>query len=50
MLASKIEKMVDRRNKINRIKRIFSLTTFDIMKEIGISRSIKRGLKVLMGR
>lgn len=50
MLASKIEKMVDRKNKINRIKRIFSLTTFDIMKEIGISKSIKKGLKVFMGK
>lgn len=48
VLASEIEKAVDRKNKINRIKRIFSLTTFDIIKEIGISRSIKKGLKVLM--
>lgn len=50
MLAAKIEKMVDRKNKVSRIKRIFSLTTFDMMKEMGISQSIKRGLKVLMGK
>lgn len=50
VLASEIEKAVDKKNKINRIKRIFSLTTFDMIKEIGISRSIKRGLKVLIGR
>jgi anaerobic magnesium-protoporphyrin IX monomethyl ester cyclase len=50
MLALKIEKMVDRKNKISRIKRIFSSTTFDIIKEIGISKSIKKGLKVFMGK
>lgn len=50
MLASKIERMVDRKNKINRIKRIFSLTTLDIIKETGITKSIKKGLKIIIGK
>lgn len=50
MLASKIERTVDRKNKINRIKRIFSLTTLDIIKEIGIAKGIKRGWKIFMGK
>lgn len=50
MLASKIERMVDKKNRINRIKRIFSLTTFDIIKELGILKSIQKGLKIFMGR
>ena len=42
MLASKIERMIDRRNSINRIKRIFSPATFFMIRELGISRvSIK---------
>ncbi|MDP3732706.1 MAG: radical SAM protein [Candidatus Omnitrophota bacterium] len=50
LLASKIEKMVDKKNRINRIKRIFSLTTFDIIKELGMVKSIQKGLRVFFGR
>ncbi|MCX5702956.1 MAG: radical SAM protein, partial [Candidatus Omnitrophica bacterium] len=49
-LASKIERAVDRKNRINRIKRIFSLTTFDIIKELGMVKSIQKGVKIFMGR
>ncbi len=50
LLASKIEKMVDKKNSINRIKRIFSLTTINMIKESGIAKSIQKGLKIFMGR
>ncbi len=50
LLASKIEKMVDKKNRINRIKRIFSLTTFYIIKELGIAKSIQKGLRIFFGR
>ncbi|OGX15720.1 MAG: hypothetical protein A2166_03050 [Omnitrophica WOR_2 bacterium RBG_13_41_10] len=49
-LASQIERMVDKKNCINRIKRIFSLTTLDMMKELGITKSIQKGLRIFMGR
>ena len=50
MLASKIERMVDRRNSINRIKRIFSPATFFMIRELGISRSIHKGTQILLGK
>jgi radical SAM superfamily enzyme YgiQ (UPF0313 family) len=50
VLASKIERMVDRKNKMGRIKRIFSLTTLDMIKELGIPKSIQKGVKIFMGR
>jgi anaerobic magnesium-protoporphyrin IX monomethyl ester cyclase len=48
--ACEIEKMVDRKNCINRIKRMFSFTTLDMIKELGVTRSIKKGIQILMGR
>lgn len=50
MLTTEIERMVDRKNCINRIKRIFSLTTLDMIKELGVAKSIQKGMKVFRGR
>jgi len=49
-LASEIERMVDRKNCINRIKRVFSSTTLHILKEIGIIKSLQKGLRIFFGR
>ena len=48
--ACEIERMVDRKNGKNRVKRMFSLTTFDMIKELGIARSIQKGVQILSGR
>lgn len=50
ILASKIERMVDRRNSINRIKRIFSPATFSMIRELGIFKSIYKGTRILLGK
>jgi len=50
LLASKIEKMVDKRNRVNRIKRIFSLATVDMIKELGPVKSFQKGIRIFLGR
>jgi hypothetical protein len=42
--------MVDRRNSLNRIKRVFYLTTFRRIQELGIGESFKKGARIFMGR
>jgi tRNA A37 methylthiotransferase MiaB len=49
-LAAKIEIMVDRKNCINRIKRVFSLTTLYMIQERGIIGSFQKGYRVLSGK
>lgn len=49
-LVSKVEKTVDRRNRTNKIKRAFSLNALWRIQELGIGRSLKRGLRILLGR
>jgi len=48
--ACEIEKMVDRKNCLNRVKRMFSPTTFDMIRELGVTGSIRKGLQIFMGR
>ncbi|UCF06843.1 MAG: radical SAM protein [bacterium] len=50
VLAGRIERLVDRKNKLSRIKRIFSANVFKKIRERGIAESIKRGKKLLCGR
>jgi tRNA A37 methylthiotransferase MiaB len=50
MLASKIEKMADRKIWLYRIKRIFSLYTFWRMQELGIGKSLKKGVRIFLGK
>jgi radical SAM superfamily enzyme YgiQ (UPF0313 family) len=50
VLTSKIEKMVDRKNLLNRIRRIFSLNTFRMTQEMGIGKGFQKGMKVLIGK
>ena len=50
LLTSKIEKIVDRENALNRIRRLFSLNTFRRAQEIGIRESFQKGMKVLAGK
>lgn len=49
-LAIKIEKMVDRKNKLNRIKRIFNPVTFEMIREKGTMGSLYKAFQVLRGR
>ena len=49
-MVSKIERKVDRRNKANRFKRIFSKNTIWRMQEAGIGGSLKKGLKIILFR
>jgi anaerobic magnesium-protoporphyrin IX monomethyl ester cyclase len=50
LLASRIEKMVDRKNSLNRIKRVFSLITLRRIRELGIRRSFQKGIVVFTGK
>ncbi len=50
MLASKIEKTVDKKNKLNMIKRIFSFNTIWRIQELGIRKAFKKGARILAGK
>ena len=50
ILASRIEKMVDRKNSLSRIKRIFSISTVNIILELGVRKSLQKGIRVFFGR
>ena len=50
MLASRIEKMVDRKNSLSRIKRIFSKNTLYRIQELGILKSVQKGIRVFIRR
>jgi radical SAM superfamily enzyme YgiQ (UPF0313 family) len=50
MLASKIEKMVDRKNTLSRIKRTFSMNTVYRIQELGILKSLQKGIRVFIRR
>lgn len=50
MLASKIEKMIDRKNSLNRIKRVFSLNILWRIQELGINKSLKKGIRIFLGK
>jgi len=50
MLASKIEKMVDRKNTLSRIKRTFSMNTVYRIQELGILKSLQKGIRVFIHR
>ena len=50
VLASRIEKMVDRKNSLDRIKRIFSRNTVDKIQELGVRKSLQRGIRILVGK
>lgn len=47
MLVSKCENYVDRKNKINRIKQIFSTNSIWRIKEIGMANALQKGIKML---
>ena len=49
-LASKVEKMIDRKNSSNRIKKVFSLNTFRRIKELGIGKSFQKGVRIFTGK
>jgi radical SAM superfamily enzyme YgiQ (UPF0313 family) len=48
--VSKIEKTVDRKNKTNRMKRVFSTNTLWRVQEMGIKESIRQGIRIFLGR
>lgn len=50
VLVSKIEKMVDRKNKLNRIKQVFTFNTIWRLQELGIVKSLKRGMRIFLGK
>jgi hypothetical protein len=50
ILVRKIEKMVDRKNYLNRLKKIFSLTTLTRLKDLGMSRALEIGLRKFTGK
>lgn len=49
-LASKIEKMIDRKNSSNRIKQVFSLNTFRRIQKLGIGKSFQKGIRIFIGK
>jgi radical SAM superfamily enzyme YgiQ (UPF0313 family) len=50
VLVSKIEKMVDRKNWLSKLRRISSLTTFMRMQELGLTKGLQKGMRVLIGK
>lgn len=50
MLVSKIENTVDRKNLLNRIKRIFSFVTIRRIQELGIGQSLKKCIRTFLGK
>ena len=50
ILVSRIEKMVDRKNSLNRMRRVFSTSTFSKIQELGIGRSFQKGIKLFVGK
>ncbi|OGP93459.1 MAG: hypothetical protein A2Z19_02395 [Deltaproteobacteria bacterium RBG_16_54_18] len=50
ILAAKIEKMVDRKNSLNRIRRVFSSNTVKRIQELGIRKSLQKGVRVFIGK
>lgn len=50
MLVSKIEKMVDRKNSLDRIKRIFSINTVGRIQELGVRKSLQKGIRIFIGK
>lgn len=49
-LASKIEKIVDRRNSPYSIERIFSLSTFRRIQKWGMYKSFQKGIRLFIGK
>ncbi|HUU27440.1 MAG TPA: radical SAM protein [archaeon] len=49
-LVSRIEKTVDRTNKLKRIKRIFSRHTLWRIRELGPGKSLRKGFKIFLGK
>ncbi|MHB8172982.1 MAG: B12-binding domain-containing radical SAM protein, partial [Nitrospirota bacterium] len=49
-LVAKIEKMVDRKNAVNRIKHVFSLHALHKVRQLGLGESFKMGAKIFLGR
>jgi hypothetical protein len=49
-LVSKLEKRVDKRNSLNRMKRVLSFREIWRIKELGMGKGLKRGMKILLGR
>jgi len=50
MLASQIEKMVDRKNLVTRITDRISLRTIKRIRELGFKKSFQKGMKLLEGK
>ncbi len=50
LLVSKIEKMVDRKYSLNRMKRVFSSNTARRIQEMGIGKSLERALEIFLGK
>ncbi|MBW1909676.1 MAG: radical SAM protein, partial [Deltaproteobacteria bacterium] len=50
VLVSRTFKWVDRRNYVNRLKRLVSADSFHKIKEVGISKSIDKGVRIIFGR
>lgn len=49
-LVSEIEKIVDKKNKLYMIKRVFSFRTISGIQERGIGNSAKEGTRILLGK
>ncbi|NLI13612.1 MAG: radical SAM protein [Peptococcaceae bacterium] len=49
LLASKIEKIVDKKNSIHRKKRVFSLNTIRKIQNLGVGKSFQKGIRLFTG-
>jgi anaerobic magnesium-protoporphyrin IX monomethyl ester cyclase len=50
VLVSKIEKMVDRKNWLSKLRRISSSSSFMKMRELGLAKGFQKGMRVLVGK
>jgi len=51
-IVDKVEKQIDRKNlhRVRRILKLFDLTTFKKIQQVGIGKSLKKGLRIFMGK
>ena len=50
MIVSKVEKEIDNNNRIKGIFKLFNLNTFKKIQELGIGKSLKKGLRIFIGK
>jgi radical SAM superfamily enzyme YgiQ (UPF0313 family) len=49
-VASRIERMVDRKNFVHHVRRLFSVNTIWRVRQLGVTSSLRKGARILLGK